>query len=327
MPNRAVTAVLIPRATLARLAAGLVAFALALGALAVAQGPGRFTTYAGRSGLAATLTVVAGRGLVMARLVTSFSRPARRIGLGTDSSRTRTVNQGSALDPACACPAPPECHADQRRPVNRDPARRNRPAFVLVSLGVEPPAGIEPATPSLPSMRRWFTRPCSTSRPHTTAQVRSAVADWVVGRGEAACSAVSGKSLASAPAWSAVAQRRRHRPGSPRQQANARAVHRCPLADGWWAAAPRRPGVYPTCTAGFRPGPAAVATRPRPLQALVAGCAGRRVRVSQSPGARYGGLATRRCPGATIGAALVGAAPGSGDLSAARNAGRQGRAR
>jgi hypothetical protein len=58
-----------------------------------------------------------------------------------------------------------------------------------------------------------------------------------------------------------------------------------------------------------------------------AGCAGRRVRVSQSPGARYGGLATRRCPGATIGAALVGAAPGSGDLSAARNAGRQGRAR
>jgi signal transduction histidine kinase len=78
--NRAVTAVLIPRATLARLAAGLVAFALALGALAVAQGPGRFTTYAGRSGLAATLTVMAGLALVGAGLVTSFGRPAGRIG-------------------------------------------------------------------------------------------------------------------------------------------------------------------------------------------------------------------------------------------------------
>jgi hypothetical protein len=32
------------------------------------------------------------------------------------------------------------------------------------------PAGIEPATPSLPSMRRGFTTPCGTSRPHTTAQ-------------------------------------------------------------------------------------------------------------------------------------------------------------
>jgi signal transduction histidine kinase len=78
--NRAVTAVLIPRATLARLAAGLVALALTLGALAVAQGPGRFTTYAGRSGLAATLTVVAGLGLVVAGLVTAFGRQAGRIG-------------------------------------------------------------------------------------------------------------------------------------------------------------------------------------------------------------------------------------------------------
>jgi hypothetical protein len=30
------------------------------------------------------------------------------------------------------------------------PQTRNRPAFPLVSLGMEPPAGIEPATPSLP---------------------------------------------------------------------------------------------------------------------------------------------------------------------------------
>jgi signal transduction histidine kinase len=75
-----VTPALIPRATLARLAAGPAALALALGALAVAQGPGRFTTYAGRSGLGATLTLAAGLALVMAGLVTSFSRPAGRIG-------------------------------------------------------------------------------------------------------------------------------------------------------------------------------------------------------------------------------------------------------
>jgi hypothetical protein len=73
-------AVLIPRATLARLAAGPVALALALGALAVARAPGRFTTYAGRSGLAATLAVVAGLMLVVAGLVTAFGRQARRIG-------------------------------------------------------------------------------------------------------------------------------------------------------------------------------------------------------------------------------------------------------
>ena len=65
---------------LTRLAAGPTALAVALGALAVAQGPGRFTTYAGRSGLTATLTVAAGLGLVGAGLVTLFSRPAGRIG-------------------------------------------------------------------------------------------------------------------------------------------------------------------------------------------------------------------------------------------------------
>jgi signal transduction histidine kinase len=75
-----VTAVLIPRVSLARLAAGPVALALALGALAVAQGPGRFTTYAGRSGLAATLTAVAGLALVVAGLVTAFGGRAGRIG-------------------------------------------------------------------------------------------------------------------------------------------------------------------------------------------------------------------------------------------------------
>jgi signal transduction histidine kinase len=74
------TAVSIPRVNLARLAAGPVALAVGLGALAVAQGPGRFTTYAGHSGLTATLTIAAGLGLVVAGLVTSFSRPAGRIG-------------------------------------------------------------------------------------------------------------------------------------------------------------------------------------------------------------------------------------------------------
>ena len=74
------TAVLTLRVSLARLAAVPVALAVGLGALAVAQGPGRFTTYAGRSGLAATLTVTAGLALVLAGLVTSLSRPVGRIG-------------------------------------------------------------------------------------------------------------------------------------------------------------------------------------------------------------------------------------------------------
>jgi signal transduction histidine kinase len=67
-------------ANVARLAAVPAALAVGLGALAIAQGPGRFTTYAGRSGLATALTVAAGLALVMAGLVTAFSRPAARIG-------------------------------------------------------------------------------------------------------------------------------------------------------------------------------------------------------------------------------------------------------
>jgi signal transduction histidine kinase len=64
----------------ARPAFGLVAVASGLGALAVAQGGGRFTTYPGYSNLAAALTVVAGFSLVLAGLVTSFSAPASRTG-------------------------------------------------------------------------------------------------------------------------------------------------------------------------------------------------------------------------------------------------------
>jgi hypothetical protein len=74
------TAVLVRRGNLVRVAAGPVALAVGLGALAVARGPGRFTTYAGGSGLAAALTVATGLGLVAAGLVTAFSRPAGRIG-------------------------------------------------------------------------------------------------------------------------------------------------------------------------------------------------------------------------------------------------------
>jgi signal transduction histidine kinase len=74
------TAVLVRRVNLARLAAGPVALAVGLGALAIAQGPGRFTTYAGRSGPIATLTVAAGLALVVAGLVTSFSRRTACIG-------------------------------------------------------------------------------------------------------------------------------------------------------------------------------------------------------------------------------------------------------
>jgi signal transduction histidine kinase len=67
-------------ANLARLAAGTFALAYGLGALAVARGPGELTTYAGRSDLAAAFAVVAGLALVAAGLVTSFARPAGRIG-------------------------------------------------------------------------------------------------------------------------------------------------------------------------------------------------------------------------------------------------------
>jgi signal transduction histidine kinase len=68
------------RGSLARLAAGLVALTFALGAFAVGQGPGRFTTYAGQSDLTATLTVTAGLALVLAGLATSLNRPAGWIG-------------------------------------------------------------------------------------------------------------------------------------------------------------------------------------------------------------------------------------------------------
>jgi signal transduction histidine kinase len=64
----------------ARLAAGAIALTYGLVALSLARGPGEFTTYAGRSDLAAVLAVLAGLALVAAGLVTSFARPAGWMG-------------------------------------------------------------------------------------------------------------------------------------------------------------------------------------------------------------------------------------------------------
>ena len=55
----------------ARMAAAPIGLAVAVGALLIAQGPGMFTTYAGRSGLAAALMVAAGLALVLAGLLAS----------------------------------------------------------------------------------------------------------------------------------------------------------------------------------------------------------------------------------------------------------------
>jgi signal transduction histidine kinase len=65
---------------LARSAAGLAVFAIGLGALAIAEGPGRATTYAGASSLDAALTLAGGVALILAGLVSSFFGPAGRMG-------------------------------------------------------------------------------------------------------------------------------------------------------------------------------------------------------------------------------------------------------
>ena len=63
-------------ARLARLAAAPIGLAVAVGALLIAAGPGMFTTYAGRSGLAAGLMVAAGLALVLAGLLASLTSQA-----------------------------------------------------------------------------------------------------------------------------------------------------------------------------------------------------------------------------------------------------------
>src|SRR4029453_6232778 len=59
---------------------------------------------------------------------------------------------------------------------------------------------------------RSFTPPCTTSRGYITARVKGAAGDRGVGWRKAACSAVSGKSLARAPHGSPWHGRRRHHP-------------------------------------------------------------------------------------------------------------------
>jgi signal transduction histidine kinase len=68
------------RTSLLRLAAGFAVVATGVGALAVAEGPGRFTTYAGSSVPAAALTLVTGFALAGAGLLVSFTRPGQRVG-------------------------------------------------------------------------------------------------------------------------------------------------------------------------------------------------------------------------------------------------------
>jgi signal transduction histidine kinase len=63
-----------------RLAAGLAGLAAAAGALAIAEGPGRSTTYAGSSAAGAALTLSAGLALMAAGLLICLGRRPRRTG-------------------------------------------------------------------------------------------------------------------------------------------------------------------------------------------------------------------------------------------------------
>jgi signal transduction histidine kinase len=64
----------------ARIAAGMVGVAAAVGALAIAAGPGRATTYAGSSAAGSTLTLSAGLGLIAAGVLICLSRGPARTG-------------------------------------------------------------------------------------------------------------------------------------------------------------------------------------------------------------------------------------------------------
>ncbi len=68
------------RTASARIAAALAGLAAGVGALAVAAGPGRYTTYAGSSAAGAALTLSAGLGLIAAGLVICLGRRPGRTG-------------------------------------------------------------------------------------------------------------------------------------------------------------------------------------------------------------------------------------------------------
>jgi signal transduction histidine kinase len=74
--NRGVPRVFASWADLARMTTAPIGLAVAVGALLIAQGPGMFTTYAGRSGPAAGLMVAAGLALVLAGLLASLTTRA-----------------------------------------------------------------------------------------------------------------------------------------------------------------------------------------------------------------------------------------------------------
>src|SRR5215471_17762966 len=63
-----------------RVAAGLAGLAAGAGALAVAEGPGRATTYAGSAAAGAALTLSAGLALIAAGLLIGLGPRPRRIG-------------------------------------------------------------------------------------------------------------------------------------------------------------------------------------------------------------------------------------------------------
>lgn len=80
MPQSPVVTLSIRWTDRTRLAIGAIGVAYALGSLAVAQGSGTLTTYAGRFGAAAALGVVAGLSLIVGGLVATSVRPTRRLG-------------------------------------------------------------------------------------------------------------------------------------------------------------------------------------------------------------------------------------------------------
>ena len=73
---------------------------------------------------------------------------------------------------------------------------------------VEPPAGIEPATPSLPSMVGPFGGQCGTSLRSIELQVAGLIDDREMGCCEAVCGTAAGKSLARSPVGCSVVARR-----------------------------------------------------------------------------------------------------------------------
>src|SRR5437899_2848833 len=63
-----------------RLASALLVVAVASVGMAIAEGPGQSTTYAGTSAAGAALSVTAGLGLALAGVVTALGASQRRIG-------------------------------------------------------------------------------------------------------------------------------------------------------------------------------------------------------------------------------------------------------